>query len=256
MPGAEALPLDAELLRLYGGPLSLKPVALYANFVQTIDGVVALPGVVSSGSVISGKNPADRFVMGLLRATASAVMVGAGTLRDTPLHHWTADHVFPGLASQWARLREAMGLTAQPRLVVITAGGDIDVAHPAIRGGATILTGAAGAAKLDGILPDGSELKAWDTERVPLGEALAWLRARGHARILSEAGPTVMGQLLEHDLVDDVFVTVSPVFAGRSGAGRAGMVAGTDILPGRRVEPGVAGIRRSGDYLLLRYSLG
>jgi riboflavin biosynthesis pyrimidine reductase len=244
------------LLRLYGGALALKPVALYANFVQTIDGVVALPGVESSGSVISGKNPADRFVMGLLRATASAVMVGAGTLRDTPLHHWTADHVYPEMVNEWAKLREAMGLTAQPRLVVITAGGDIDVAHPAIRGGATVLTGAAGAAKLDGILPDGCELKAWDTERVPLGDALAWLRAQGHARILSEAGPTVMGQLLEEDLVNDVFVTVSPVFAGRNIGARLGLVAGVELLPGRRIEPGVTGVRRSGDYLLLRYSLG
>ena len=42
------------------------------------------PEYPSSGSAISGHDPADRFVMGLLRACADVVLIGAGTLRATP----------------------------------------------------------------------------------------------------------------------------------------------------------------------------
>lgn len=254
-PGAEPLALGGRLLRVYGTDLALRPTALYANFVQSIDGVVALPEVESSGSVLSGKSAADRFVMALLRATASAVLIGAGTLRDTPNHHWTAEHVFPDLAADWTELRRALSLDARPRLVVITAGGAVDVNHPAIRAGATFLTTTAGASRLKDIIPRGCVVKAWDEERVPLPAALAWLRERGYARILSEAGPTVMGQLLQEDLADDLFLTLSPVIAGREREGRLGLAEGVALLPERRVEARVASVRRSADYLLVRYAL-
>jgi riboflavin biosynthesis pyrimidine reductase len=252
---ATAIPLEGELQRIYGGSLVLPPVGLYANFVQTIDGVVTLPGVESPGSVISGRSPADRFVMGLLRASADAILIGAGTLRDTPGHHWTAPHIYPDLAAQFSALRTRLGLADGPRLLVITATGAIAVAHPAIEEGATILTTTAGAARLAGILPAGCEVKAWPGERVPLEESVRWLHEQGYRRILSEAGPTIMGQLLEHDLLDDLFVTVSPVFGGRDGAGRYGLVEGTTLLPGRRLEVRLTSARRSGAHLLLRYSL-
>jgi len=44
--------------------------------------VVALdaPGA-GAGPTISGRSPADRLVMGILRALAEVVVVGAGTLR-------------------------------------------------------------------------------------------------------------------------------------------------------------------------------
>jgi hypothetical protein len=39
------LALPPELQRIYGGDLALPERCLYANFVQTIDGVVAFPSV-------------------------------------------------------------------------------------------------------------------------------------------------------------------------------------------------------------------
>ena len=71
----------------YDGNLSFPPAPenrpyFIANFVSTLDGVVSfdLPGQ-SGGAQISGSNEEDRFIMGLLRASADAVMVGAGTLQ-------------------------------------------------------------------------------------------------------------------------------------------------------------------------------
>jgi riboflavin biosynthesis pyrimidine reductase len=249
------LPLTPRLRELYGGDLSLPETALYANFVQSIDGVVAVPGVESSGSVISGKGEADRFVMALLRACAGAVLVGGATLRDTPRHHWTAEHVYPQLAAEFASLRRALGLEPQPRLVVLTATGEIDVNHPAVQGGATFLTSAAGGRRINELIPQRSSIKAFPGDRVPLGEAVAWLREQGSTRILSEAGPHVMGQLLAGQLVQDVFLTISPILAGRKGPGRLSLIEGTALIPERRVEAHLASCRTSGDFLLLRYSL-
>ncbi|MFN2465600.1 MAG: dihydrofolate reductase family protein [Candidatus Dormibacteria bacterium] len=243
------------LREIYGSDLALKPTALYANFVQSIDGVVALPGVESSGSALSAKNAADRFVMALLRASASAVLIGAGTLRDSPGHHWTAEHIFPQLAEEFIEARATLGLAPRPRLVVVSAGGAVDVNHPAIRAGATFLTTRAGAERLKPAMPGSCDVRTWDQERVPMAEALGWLRELGHARILSEAGPKIMGQLVAERLLDDLFVTVSPVLAGRDGGGRPGLVEGVEVLPQRRLEARLAGARQSGDYLLMRYSL-
>ena len=53
---------------------------IFANFVQTLDGIVSLLGAESSGSDIS-QSPEDRWLMDLLRAHADAVLIGMGTLR-------------------------------------------------------------------------------------------------------------------------------------------------------------------------------
>src|SRR4029077_9750126 len=94
----------------------------YSNFVTSLDGVVSLGASPSAGSAISGRNQADRFLMGLLRACADAVLLGAGTLRATPGHLWTPAHIFPGEAKSFAELRVALGRKAQPRLVLLTTG--------------------------------------------------------------------------------------------------------------------------------------
>ncbi|TME87430.1 MAG: hypothetical protein E6I43_03265, partial [Chloroflexi bacterium] len=74
--------LHPELAELYDGGLAIPEGHVYANFVSSIDGIVALEaGTAPSGGIISGRNEADRFVMGLLRAFADAVLVGAGTVR-------------------------------------------------------------------------------------------------------------------------------------------------------------------------------
>src|SRR5438132_3939662 len=113
------LALPPTLRHIYGGDAHMGPRALYANFVASIDGVVAVENAPSSGSLISGKSQSDRFLMGLLRALADAVLVGAGTLRATPGHQWTAPHVFPSLADEFEVLRHTMHRPADPRLVVL-----------------------------------------------------------------------------------------------------------------------------------------
>ena len=148
--------LPTALAAAYGGDLGFPQPCVYANFVASIDGVTALgPEYPSSGSAVSGHEPADRFVMGLLRACADTVLIGAGTLRATPGHLWTPGHVFPAAADSFAALRRSLGRAGDPRLAVVTARGDVPAGHTAIRAGAVIVTTAAGARRLRGRLPPG-----------------------------------------------------------------------------------------------------
>jgi hypothetical protein len=53
---------------------------------------------------VSGGFTPDRFLMGLLSATADAVIVGAGTVRSGHHHQWTPGHVHPASAPAYAGL--------------------------------------------------------------------------------------------------------------------------------------------------------
>ena len=118
--------------------LGFPELCLYADFVPSIDGIVALEQRESSGTVISGGSPADRFVMGLLRACAEAVVVAGGTFRATPNVRWTAGHIFPALADEFKRMRRDLKRAAEPTLVVVSARGDINAASRAGRASARV----------------------------------------------------------------------------------------------------------------------
>jgi hypothetical protein len=75
----------SELRDVYGRlafpPHQGRPYVI-GNFVTSLDGVASLQVAgQAGGGPISGFNPRDHLVMGLLRAAADAVIVGAGTLR-------------------------------------------------------------------------------------------------------------------------------------------------------------------------------
>ena len=252
---APEAPTPADLAQIYGGPIGFAAPVVYSNFVESLDGVVALEARQSSGSVISGHHEGDRFLMALLRACADAVLLGAGTLRATPNHRWVAEAVLPDLAASFAELRRQRGLAPEPRLVLVTAQGEFDVNHPAVQAGALVLTTAATAKRLAPTLPATCEVRVAGAESVDLGMAVGRLHRDGLATILTEGGPTVIGELLKAGRLDEMFVTLAPVLAGRRGGGRLGMVEGATLLPERTVTGGLNGVRRQEDFLFLRYRL-
>lgn len=243
------------LERIYGR-LGFGAPVLYANFVASLDGVVSLGPAPSAGSVISGRNPADRFLMGLLRACADAVVIGAGTLRATPGHHWTPAHVAPDFATDFAALRARLGRQPEPRLVLVSASGDIDASHVAVQSGATIITTEQMAAELTSRLPDSCDvIGIGDGSTVDMEPAVGALRARGYDVLLTEGGPHLMGDLIRLSLVDELFLTLSPVVAGRADRERLGMVAGAELLPEDGAWTDLLSARSHGDFLFLRYRL-
>jgi riboflavin biosynthesis pyrimidine reductase len=138
--------------------------------------------------------------------------------------------------------------------VVVTASGDVDSAHPAIVKGAIVLTTSDGAKAIGHRLPKTSEVVTVGTgKRLDVGKAMVGLRSRGLEVVLTEGGPHLVGQLIEAGLLDEAFLTVSPVIAGRKDDKRLGMIEGVELLPGHGVWSGLSSIRRHGDYLFLRY---
>ena len=246
-----AVPLT--LSEAYGGPLRLASDGVFANFVASLDGVVALPGDTESGQIISGRNPADRFVMGLLRAAADAVLLGAGTFRKSGRHLWLPDRIYPAGATAFKAMRAQLGLSERPQFVLVSASGSIDLSEPALEG-AWVFTTAKGEAKLRSGLPQSARLTVQDSEQISFRELLSSLRAAGFARVLTEGGPSLFSQLVRESLLDQLFVTSSPALFGRfPGDDRLSLAQGLD-LGGVACE--LASARRHGSHLFLSYAFG
>src|ERR1700735_3377444 len=132
-PAEAALP---EGLRArYDGNLSFQPAPgerpyCIANFVSTLDGVVSfsIPGQ-SEGAQISNSNEEDRFIMGLLRASADAVVVGSGTLQAAgPQGSWLPEAVYPAAKDLYQKYRtEVLRKLEYPLVVIVTGTGVLDL---------------------------------------------------------------------------------------------------------------------------------
>jgi riboflavin biosynthesis pyrimidine reductase len=250
--GLPAYPLPERLAALYGGSLGFDRPRLFANFVSSLDGIVALPGVRGAVKAIRGESEPDPFVMGLLRACADALLMGAGTFRASREARWTAESIYPAEAASFAELRSRLGRDPAPELAVVTASGRLDPAHPALEAGALVLTTEVGEAALRRRVPSASTVVSLGPT-LHVRDAVGALRARGHGVILSEGGPTMAGSLAGAHLLDELFLTLSPVLAGRGASERLSLVEGVELLPGRRIEGRLLGARRGGSHLFLRY---
>jgi riboflavin biosynthesis pyrimidine reductase len=194
--------------------------------------------------------------MGLLRASADAVLVGAGTMRASPAGTWRPERAYPPAADSFAALRRRRGRPERPTVAFVTAGGSFDSTHPALEQHAIVLTTARAAGHVRARVPAASEVVAVnDGDRVDLRRALVFLRERGHSLILSEGGPTVFGSLLASGLVDELFLTLSPLLAGRAVKPRLSLVEGVELLPDATVSLHLLSARRHGDHLFLRHKL-
>jgi riboflavin biosynthesis pyrimidine reductase len=256
-PGLPEFDLPDELRHDYGGPLGFQKPRLLVNFVASIDGITAVPSLPNSNRLIAGDSPSDHFVMGLLRACADALVIGSGTMKAAPRSLWTPEQAYPAAGAAFAELRRRLGLATELELVVLTARGSVDPGHLAFAAGALVLTTDAGAEGLRDELPPATTVVSLGPDReLDLRAAFDLLAARGRPTILCEGGPHIFGSLLEARLVDELFLTISPLLAGRPASDdRIALVEGTDLLPDGPLEAHLLGLRREGNHLFLRYEL-
>jgi riboflavin biosynthesis pyrimidine reductase len=248
----------------YGSALVLPDERPYlvANFVQTIDGVVVFGerGGWNAGDV-SMHSAIDRHVMALLRSLADAVVVGAGTVRVAATHQWSPGGLVPEEAEAFDELRARVrGRGERAHLYVVTAHGEVDPAHPALtepEAPATVVTTAAGAARLEGRLPAGVELMALGGgEAIAPSDLVAAVAARSGGLLLCEGGPTLLGELVRDGLVSELFLTVAPQLAGRDTMHRRlGLIEAFAALPDEAPAAALHSVRRGADHLFLRYTL-
>lgn len=277
-PGAEA-PLPDALAALYGRlalPTDTGRAWVISNFVSSIDGVVAFNDPTPPGAnEISGGNPHDRAVMGLLRALADAVIVGAGTLRSVPRHLWTAQYIYPPLADAYAALRLALGKPPTPLTVIVSGSGEVDSTLPVFqqREGATLLlTTPEGATRLGGrtfgpraqVAMAPARADGGLSARAVRGATLATLAdehmtGASDARpplILVEGGPRLLARFVDEGLLDEQFLTIAPQLVGRDGQfHRPGLIEGQRLAPDHPRWARLLSARAAGSFLFLRYAL-
>jgi riboflavin biosynthesis pyrimidine reductase len=254
------MPLPDVLARFYGS-LRLRAAGdhphLFGNFVSSLDGVVALGEPGTGGDEISGKSREDHAVMGLLRAVADVIVVGAGTLRAFPQHVWTPEAIYAPGAEAYAELRRALGKKEPPLTVMVTAQGNLDPTLPVFASGRApclvVTTGRGARALAERGMP--VEIRvAGDGTRLRAGEILEALRLAAGTRVLLECGPHLMANFFEEGKVDELFLTLAPQVAGRSPeAPRDGFVAGALLLPDHPTWGDLQSVRRCGSLLFLRY---
>ena len=74
--------------------------------------------------------------------------------------------------------------------------------------------------------------------------------------LLHEGGPTLFGDFVAHKCVDELFLTIAPQVAGRAANGnRPGVIAGSEFVPETAPWLKIISVKRSEDYLYLRYGL-
>jgi riboflavin biosynthesis pyrimidine reductase len=273
-----AAPLPPTLATLYGR-LAFPTAATAAeagrawvmsNFVSSIDGVVAYTDPVPRGQgEISASDPHDRAAMGLLRALADAVMVGAGTLRAVPRHLWTPQYIYPPLAAEYAALRVALGKPPAPLAVIVSGSGAVDASLPVFQQAdvpALLLTTPAGAARVaaSALGPRAqaqavASAGAGDiTARAALDATVAALanggERAGQPLILVEGGPRLLGRFAAEGLLDEQFLTIAPQLVGRDDQyHRLGLIEGQRLAPAQPRWARLVSARRAGSYLFLRY---
>jgi riboflavin-specific deaminase-like protein len=197
---------DVALADLYAYPPDLSAPWMRVNFVASIDGAIAVDGV--SGAL---GTPSDHTVFHLLRELADIILVGAGTVR-------AEDYGGARTDEQLRERRLAQGLTAVPPIAVVTLGAALD---PQARlftdttEAPIILTSTAAPADNKRALTDaGARVLEIGDDRITSAAIIDALAGLGMPRVLCEGGPSLFGQMIADDAVDDLCLTMSPLLVG------------------------------------------
>ena len=226
---AEPATLEHPAYKRYG-PLGFPALParrpwIYSNFVQSLDGVASYKGVNATGAHIS-QSAEDRWLMDLLRAHADAVLLGINTLVEE-----TASGRESGAGSargpiyvvedeQCRELRQTLGGRRELNIFV-TGARPLNLADYAVfdgdRADAVIITTDDGARRLASSTshPHVKVIIAGHGQMVELPQAMATLRRDLRVeRLLCEGGPTLYGYMSRAGLIDEKFITISPVEIG------------------------------------------
>ena len=211
---------------------------------------------------MSGFNAHDRWLMGLLRARADAVVVGDNTLRLEPDHLWTCEYIFPQDAEAFTALREAENRKPQPVQVFLSLTGVFDAqaavfCQPHLD--VVVATTSRGYEKARALRCAANvTVLNLGEERVDLSRFVRVLHSDfGVNTLLCEGGPRVYGGFIEAGLIDDEFLTLCPTVIGNPGVAgdtgpRPGLIEGTAFMPDAPPKSVPTSLRRAGDHLFLK----
>ena len=158
-------------------------------------------------------------------------------------------------------MRETEGRSQFPLQVLLSLNGDINwdadlfsseehqvIIATTAEGAARVSREQRGAATVDIVSQDHDAIDL----RVLVGELR---EAYGVRTLLIEGGPTAYGSAIANGIIDDEFLTLSPVLIGNDraqGRTRPGLFEGHAFSPGNAARMIPVSLRRNGDYLFLR----
>ena len=194
---------------------------IYSNFVQSLDGIVSFKGRHAAGADIS-QSPEDRWLMDLLRAHADAVILGANTLlEEARMGGRSRGPVFRIMEPELRDLRQKLGRGREMNIFV-TGSASFDPAEFRAFDGEhvdpVIVTTSSGAARLASRKAPKPlrVLVAGNGNQVDLPAIATQLRRElGIRYLLCEGGPTLYGNMAKAGLMDEKFLTISPVEVGQ-----------------------------------------
>lgn len=192
---------------------------IYSNFVQSLDGIVSFKGKHPLGSDIS-QSEEDRWLMDLLRAHADAIILGINTLAEETRVTSGRGPVYRIEDETACDLRSKLGRRGETNIFVTGAARVELDAYRVFDGDLVetlIVTTSTGAARLleRKAHPHVKVIVAGEGDLVDLPQAMSILRTKfGIEYLLCEGGPTLYGYMSRAGLIDEKFITVSPVEVG------------------------------------------
>jgi 5-amino-6-(5-phosphoribosylamino)uracil reductase len=173
---------EVDVAALYAAADRPRSPWVLVNMISTVDGATAIAG--KSGGL---GGPADKAVFAAIRSVADVILVGAGTVR--------AENYGP-----------------DARLAIVTASLDLEPDARVFTGDTRplVLTSSdADPARRAALASVANVVDVNDGRRVDLRAALAHLEGV----VLCEGGPSLNGQLVADDLVDELCLSLSPLLA-------------------------------------------
>jgi riboflavin biosynthesis pyrimidine reductase len=231
--------------------------ARIVSYVVSLDGSIRLSDARPHPSEVALGSLHDLVMLVLSRAVAATIVVGAAPLRLYG-NLQDAAALAPALSPDIAALRERLGWGPLHH-VVVSGSGDLPAGNPIWSGPASVLTSPAGAHRLAGLgLPPRVEVvvdeQAVDGRVRPaaiaeLADRLTPARSPAGAPgiVALEPGPTLFAELLAADLVDELFLTLSPLLTGPA-PGRVNVV-GAPVTERLSLN----GLSRAGSHLFTRW---
>jgi riboflavin biosynthesis pyrimidine reductase len=212
------------------------------------------------GGDISGSNPYDQAMMGLLRAVADVVVIGAETFRIEDPHFLTPGGIAPAFAQEYQTLRKLLGKVGELPNVIVSASGNVNLESPRFqqnKQSVLIITTPQGFSTLSQQTrpPFVHIVAAQEESSISAASILAIVTEVYQASfVLVEGGPRLMNTFIAERLLHELFLTLSPQIAGRDQTiERPGLVKGQLFAPDQPRWGKLLSLKRGGSHLFLRY---
>lgn len=241
-PGPTATPAHREVMQLHppparprrlGGlyldermppPAAGAPAMVYANFVTSLDGRIAVTGADGASRLPDGlTNPRDWRLFQELQAHADCLVTHGGYLRALAsgrLGNVLQAGLAPG-SEDIARWREMHAASAQPAVAIVSASLDLPMPDSlrAHRQPVHVLT-TSGAAEVGGDRRAALESAGYDVVVTGPGpwvrarDAVEALAARGYCRLYLQTGPRMLDSALRDRVLARLYLTIGHRLVG------------------------------------------